>query len=181
MRYSTKHRAVVFPVRHGGALVGWQFRTIDPVKYELPGGGFSTRLRLWSSRGTWRSRAVMFGERVTSDFAVLCEGPVDALKCDLVGGNVCSMGTAVGEGQVRTLLMAGVRRLYLAFDPDAAGGFSELIARFPGVEGKLVQVPKGFKDLGAMTLEQVKQAVEGAVPLYPGQLHFHLDPLPGVA
>lgn len=162
VRYSTVKRAVAFPCWVRGKLLGWQYRTIDKVVEILPGGKVVKRLRL-ISESIPRDRTLMFSDRITSDFAVLCEGPVDALKLDLVGGgNVASMGKAVAAGQVQALLQAGITKLFLALDPDAVKELDRLTRDFEGVEVRRVVIPAPYKDLGEMPLEAARDAVLAA-------------------
>lgn len=187
VRYCAAKRSVVFPAWVGERLVGWQYRIVYPersftTETHLDGAPIEVpvdHLKIWTDDNdgeleTWRDRCVMFANRVTSDHAVLCEGPVDALKAHLVGGNVASMGKAVSLGQVRYLLNAGIRKLYLALDPDAAGELNDLLAKFEGVAVHQVIVPRGFKDLGAMPLEAARDTILGAPPLPRGRLHVYL-------
>ncbi len=162
VRYSTVKRSVAFPCWVRGRLLGWQYRTIDKTSEVLPDGRVAKRLRLMSE-AIPRDRTLMFSDRITSDFAVLCEGPVDALKLDLVGsGNVASMGKAVAGGQVQALLQTGIAKLYLALDPDAVGSLDKLTQEFEGVEILKVEVPAPYKDFGAAPLEAARDAFETA-------------------
>lgn len=174
IRYSPQERAVAFPVWVGTHLVGWQFRTIDPVEVVGADGKTYERLRIWSSDGLsgLREKCVMFSNRLHVGHAVLCEGPVDALKAHLVGGNVCSMGKALSGGQVETLLRAGVERLYVAFDPDAAGELDPLLEKVGRVPTFLVEVPKPYEDLGQMPLDAARDAILGARPLKRQRIHL---------
>lgn len=169
VRYSTVKRAVAFPCWVRGKLLGWQYRTIDKVVEILPEGQIAKRLRL-ISEAVPRDRTLMFSDRITSDFAVLCEGPVDALKVDLVGGNVASMGKAVAGGQIQALLQAGITRLYLAVDPDAVKEVDRLASEFEGVEVRRVVIPPQYKDLGEMPLEAARDAVLAAKVHHVGRV-----------
>jgi hypothetical protein len=189
VRYCAEKRAVCFPAYVGDRLVGWQYRITYPERQlveethldGLPVDVVQENLKIWSDDGDglsvdpWRDRCVMFANRLLeADHAVLCEGPVDAIKAHLAGGNVASMGKAISIGQIRYLLNAGVRKLYLALDPDAAGELEALLQKFEDVPVYQVVVPRPFKDLGAMSLEAARDAILSARPLQRGRLHIYL-------
>ena len=81
IHYSPEKRSVVFPIEIGKKLVGYQYRTIDSTSVTKPDGTPVELLKTISSLDIPRDRCMMFSNRLTSDFAVLCEGPIDALKC----------------------------------------------------------------------------------------------------
>jgi DNA primase len=181
LRYSPKDQRVVFPVSDRGSLYGWQARTIrkstkwfeNGRKYEIP--------KYLSSTGIPRAHTVMFADRLQgSQHAVLCEGPLDAIAAHLCGGNVATMGKAVSSGQMALLLRGGIKKLYLALDPDASDEMQRLMYdHFDNVElyeMKAQGTPGEKADLGAMTLEQVYELFLDARPLRPGHLFFYLDP-----
>jgi hypothetical protein len=193
IRYFAEKRAVAFPAYVGSRLVGWQYRIVYPERQTVTQTHLDGKpvrvgikhLKIWSDDGAdaggpedmmpWRDRCVMFANRLqVAEHAVLCEGPVDAIKAHLVGGNVASMGKAVSAGQIRYLLNAGVRRLYVALDPDAASDIEPLLRKFDGVPAFQVRVPKGVKDLGAMSLEDARDAILAARPFQKGRLHIYL-------
>ncbi len=189
IRYFPVKRAVAFPAYVGDRLVGWQYRIIYPEHTTATvthADGNPVRvgvknLKIWSDDGDgaevdpWRDRCVMFANRLqVADHAVLCEGPVDAIKAHLVGGNVASMGKAVSMGQIRYLLNAGVRKLYLALDPDAAAEMEPLLRKFDDVPAFQVRLPRGVKDLGAMSLEAARDAILSAKPVQRGRVQIYL-------
>lgn len=170
VRYSTKRRSVAFPVYVGTRLVGWQYRTIDPTSILMPDNTVQERLKVISDSGDCdfpRERCVMFQNRLVGSHAVVCEGPIDALKAHLVGGNVATMGKAVGAKQVELLLNAGITKVYLALDPDAASELEPLFQKFEDVKVYVVSVPAPFKDLGMMSLEAARDAILGAREFVP--------------
>jgi hypothetical protein len=192
IRYFPQKRAVAFPAYVGERLVGWQYRIVYPerqIATVIHADGAPVRvgvknLKIWSDDGDaaspddmapWRDRCVMFANRLqVAEHAVLCEGPVDALKAHLVGGNVASMGKAVSLGQINYLLNAGVRKLYVALDPDAAAEIEPLLRKFEEVPAFQVRLPKGAKDLGAMSLEAARDAILAAQPYKRGRVQIYL-------
>lgn len=143
IKYNPAWRTVVFPAIANGKLFGWQERGIDKdFKYTLK--GFDKKLML------------MFQDRLNgSDHAILTEGPVDALKCHGIGGNVCSMGKGVSIPQL-DIVKNKVKKLYIGFDPDATVEIDKVCRYMSGeVEVFLMPPHKGRKDHGASTYEEV--------------------------
>ena len=172
VRYSPASSAVVFPVALAGQLYGWQYRTVLPLRYRRPDGSVGTRLKTWSSDGIPRDRLV------GSEHVVLCEGPVDALKAHLVGGNVATMGKAISERQLDFVLRYGARKLYVALDPDAESEIEPLLRKLNGIEAFRVELPKDPKDpkkkvdLGALSFEEARDVVLAARPLHLGRSYM---------
>lgn len=161
LRYSAPERRVYIPVEEGGRLVGWQARLTIPNEHTDEAGVVHTTPKILSSPDIPRDRVLMFGDRV-GDTAVVTEGPFDALKCHLVPGAVATMGKAVSPGQLRVLRERGVKRIYLALDPDAAHETMWLARELWDREVFLVEIPPGWKDLGEMTPEAARDAILGA-------------------
>ena len=165
IRYSPYHDAVVFPIITAGQLVGWQYRlTYNPEPY-MRCGKMQLRSKAWSSPDCPRNKVFMFQDRLSLGCdAVICEGPVDAIKCHLAGvANICSMGKDVSQLHIDILLGYKVRKLYVGLDPDAWQSLQPLLNK---VGSKMVayrvQVPKnsrGKADLGALTMEEAAKCV----------------------
>jgi len=182
IRYSPEKEAIVFPIMVNQVLVGWQYRTIGKTEELLEDNTIVSRPKAWSSTGIPRDRVFMFQDNlIASPHAVLCEGPIDAIKTDLVGGGVCAMGKAVTQAQVNRILRSGVRKVYVALDPDAFMELDPLLAKFQdAVEVLRVTIPAvGPKpDLGALTFEEAKKCILEAKPLKRNGLHIWFKPLP---
>ena len=180
IRYSPERRSIAFPMWVGNRLVGWQYRTIDPTLVTKEDGTPVELLKTVSSLDIPRDRCLMFSNRLTSDFAVLCEGPVDALKADLLGsGNVASMGKKISQKQIELLLRSGIKKLYIALDPDAAEEINPLLKRIGDVEAYLVELPckdpKKKVDLGSLSMEEARDCVLAAKPIFSNRIHVWLD------
>lgn len=165
IRYSSQERRVYFPVRMGGFLVGWQGRSIVP----------GAKLKVLSTPGLPRDHTLLFEERLKLqgvEHVVLTEGPFDGLKAHEVGGNVAAMGKVVTDGQLDVVEQHGVKRAFLALDPDAAQENGALIGRLNmrGIETFWVDIPAPYEDLGAMPLQEATAAILGARRCYPWQL-----------
>lgn len=179
--YNPDKKRVVFPVAANGQLYGWQERIIVPNTWIDDQGNPRETPKILSSPGIPRDRTLMFADRLQGhDHAVLCEGPVDAIKAHACGGNVCAMGKAVSREQVNLLLQGGIKKLYLALDPDAAAETERLVRDcFDHVELYEMTAPSKGKeknDLGAMTYDEVYDLFLGAQRIRAGHLFFFLDP-----
>lgn len=164
IHYHPKERRVIFPVFVGDDLIGWQARTIDPterINYQT--GEEYKVLKIRTSKGLPRDRCLMFQNRLEgSDHVVLCEGPVDAIKAHLCGGNVASMGKSVSRGQLEIIRKSGVKKVYLALDPDAQAEVTRLCKEFGDLEVYQMLAPAPYKDLGEMPLELVREIFDNA-------------------
>lgn len=160
IRYWTTQRKIVFPVKIHGRLVGWQWRTIDktdPIEVER-GGELKVikPLKTLTYEFLPRDRAIMFHDRLLgSKHAILSEGPVDALKAHLCGGNIATMGKVISDGQLDLIAAAGVERIYCALDPDAVEDTAQLVRKRGLQEMYWMEIPKPYEDQGQMPMEEV--------------------------
>jgi len=174
---------VVFPVYDRGELYGYQERFILPTKYIDPSTNEEREIpKILSSTGIPRERMLMFSDRlIGSPHAILAEGPVDAIKAHLCGGNVATMGKAVGAEQFRLLLNGGIKKVYLGLDPDASGEFRRLARTYYDEVEMYDLRPKATGggreklDLGAMSFEDVYRLFLDAERIFPGQLFTFLN------
>jgi DNA primase len=164
--YWPSKRRVVFPVIMDGEVYGYQARTV------LAG----VQPKILTSTGLKRERVLMFADRIQEGgHAVLCEGPVDAVKCSQMGGNVATMGKHVSDGQIDILRKKKVRRVYLALDPDAAEEMQILVKKLkPDFEVYQIQVPAPYKDLGEMSVEAAYECFLNAQVCNPAHSAFKL-------
>ena len=164
--YWPSKRRVMFPVIHEGEVYGYQARTV------LAG----VQPKILTSTGLKRDRLLMFSDGIQEGgHAVLCEGPVDALKCDLMGGAVAAMGKVVTDKQIDILRKKKVKRVYLALDPDAADEMGILIKKLkPEFEVYQIKVPAPYKDLGEMSLEGAYECFLNAQVCSPAHSMFKL-------
>lgn len=177
LRYSPTQQRVYFPMHYNGSLVGYQGRTIlHDTDYIDAQGQWRSIPKILSSSGLSRS-TIMFEHRLAAtDHCILTEGPIDAIKAHLVGGNVATLGKAVSHVQLERLWTFGVRKVVLAFDLDAAKEKVNLaqICRARGVEVYHVELPPD-KDLGALSLEEARYVILAAKEFNPAsQLLIHL-------
>jgi hypothetical protein len=159
--YSPYFKRVIFPVIMNNELYGWQGRAIDK----------NNLLKMYNLPGEWKTQSLMFFDNLkNTDFAIIAEGPVSALKFAKVGNFVATMGKAVAEKQLQLILETGIKKIYLALDPDAALEMEELVHRLllqsaNPVKCFLVKVPTGKDDFGDCSYEECKNAFENAEAL----------------
>ncbi len=189
IRYCPIDKRVAFPVAYQGALFGWQGRYIGPTEWIDPETSQERSIiKILSSNSLsgQRDRVVQFGDQlIGTDQAIICEGPIDAIKCHLcrpspdnLAGNIATMGKAVSEQQIALLKYSGIKRVYLALDPDAEAEVGRLTKAFePDIEVYLMKVPSPHKDFGEMTPEAVYVAYKEAKRINPGQMFFYLKPI----
>lgn len=164
LTYWASKQRVIFPIYLDGSVYGYQARTIVNAEPKILG-----------SKGLKRDRLVMFSQRITGDHAVVCEGPIDALKAHLCGGNVATMGKAVSSKQIELLRSKGVRKLYLALDPDAAGETAKLVKdNWQDFEVYQMEVPHPYKDFGEMSFGEVRDCFDAAKRANPAKLFLYL-------
>jgi hypothetical protein len=179
IRYSPEKQAIVFPSYVNSSLVGWQYRSIEKSFELLPDLTLKTRLKSLSSKDIPRDRTFMFQDHLVGlDHAVLCEGPVDAIKAHKVGGGVAALGKVITPTQVSLLLHSGITKVYVALDPDAFMELNPLLEKFnDALELLRVEIPeKGEKaDLGSLSFEEAEDCILSAKPLCRNKLYVWLS------
>ncbi len=150
--------ALVYPIYHKSKLYGWQSRIVQPKQW-VENGKVFTAPKATTAPGCKKTELLMFWDNLdTSEHAILCEGPMDALKLHLVGGAVCTMGKNISDGQMAILIgwSNGKRkRVYLALDPDARAEADRLVARYDHLFEFYDMIPSA-KDLGSHTPEEAR-------------------------
>lgn len=175
IQYWPSKRSVVFPVLLRGRLLGWQTRYIYNTELLDENDKIIQVPKARTSDGLKKDRTFMFSDRITSDYAVLAEGPVDSLKCHLAGGNICSLGKSVSQTQVEILKNSGISRLYLALDPDAYIESGKLLRELSSCMSVYdMRPPGGYKDLGEMSMRDVRTLFEHAPLLNPRHIFVFL-------
>ena len=190
LRFAPTERRVVFPVELGERLVGWQKRLIIPDEiWNEEEEKTYTAAKMLSSKDVPTAHVVMFANNLMgSEHAVVCEGPIDAIKADLCGGNVATMGKAIGQGQIKTLKNparltreqvsaiwgSGIQRIYLALDADAAKETSRLVREFSDMEVFVMTPPRQYHDFGEMDYQGVYEAFRAAKPASAGKVYISL-------
>lgn len=169
---------VVFPVVSNGVLLGWQSRTIKPTEeFDEETQQIIKIPKALTYEGLDKAKVLMFADRLkNSPHAVLAEGPIDGIKAHLVGGNVVSMGKVVSQAQLNLLRCSGIRKLYLALDPDASVEAEKIVRKMYGDDIEIYDMrPKPGLDLGAMTFEEVYELYRSAPRVTPANLFLFLE------
>lgn len=175
--YSPHENRVLFPFYVGGELCGWQGRYCGPVERTDPATGrvYKIPKALTTIQEEVVGRYVMFGDRLEGcDHCVLTEGPISAIKADLCGGNVASLGKGVSPKQLKWIA-SKVKRVYLGLDPDAANDVMRITRELSDYDVATYLLPPapGREDLGDCTFEEVLEQFRGARRLRPGQIVDH--------
>jgi hypothetical protein len=167
LRYCPAEKRVIFPVYSGTYLCGWQGRSITNA---MP--------KIKSSLNLNKASLLMFQHRlIGSDHVVLCEGPIDAIKADLCGGNVATMGKIVSDRQLDLVVSSGAKTLYLALDPDADVETAKIVDKMHGkitVKHMLATGSSSKPDLGAMDYKEVLEIFKTAKIVTPNKVFIYL-------
>ena len=184
VRYGPIDKRVAFPVEFKGDLFGWQARAIGPTEYLDREGKKRSLPKILSTESLSGKRdKIQFADQlIGTDQAIICEGAVDAIKChlcrpapDILAGNIATMGKAVSQAQINTLKYSGIKRVYLALDPDAEAEIPRLAKAFaPEVDVYLMKVPSQYKDFGEMDYNDVLASYKAAQKINSGQLFVHV-------
>lgn len=175
IRYDPVQERVIFPVVIEGVLRGWQGRLVRSIKYTDKKGRERELPKAHTEIGEgWGGKVLLFQDRLKgAKHGIITEGPFDALKCHLCGGNTATMGKSVTTEQLDIYVRHfGLRRLYLGLDEDAADDMMRIVRELTWYEGMEVfhlATPAGREDLGAATMEEVLDAFRSAKPIRPGQ------------
>lgn len=179
IRYDPVQERVVFPIVVEGVLRGWQGRLIKSGKY-IDSKGRERELPKALTEGEVGGKVLLFQDRLKgSKHGIIAEGPMDALKCHLCGGNTATMGKSVTAEQLDIYVRHyGIRRLYLGLDPDAAAEVERICAEltwYGDVELYRLLPAPGRDDLGDGTLEENLEQFRRAEPIRYGQAFSHLQ------
>lgn len=180
LRYCPPKQRIVFPVQGQGKLFGWQLRTVLPTEYVNPETGQKTRIpKALTMTGLKKELTLMFLDNLTgSDHAILCEGPMDAIKAGRCGGAVATMGKGVSRPQLQLLRNSGITKIYLALDPDAVAETTRLAHELGNLDLYLLHPSKPFKDLGEMTPDHVFDLYQSASNMTSANVLLHLGANP---
>lgn len=176
IRYSPLMRRIIYPVKLGSKCYGWQARAIDKVPA-------ADRVR--NNLNFPRAYTLMFINNIrNSKHIIVAEGPKDAIKFHLAGGNTATMGKEITSTQIDIINRSGAETLYLALDPDAANEARELASKVK-MKVKVIELPQscidrckkiGKKaDYGECTFDEALQAFKDAKDFDGGYLLIYLE------
>lgn len=171
IRYSPGKQAVAFPFQVGEYLLGWQERLIIPTEYYTD-QGLVVLPKNHNPPGMPKDSLLGFVDRIQGDWAVLTEGPVTSLHCHPCGGNIWLGGKNWSDQQIQLLKNAGVRKLYIALDPDAYQASNNLIDAYWRDFELYDMVPRFKGDWGDVGFDQAYQAFKTA-PRVTNYFRYH--------
>lgn len=163
LKYDVSGKRVVFPISYRNELYGWQGRYIGKEEYWDEETETVVKIpKAITTGGLKKDKVLMFRDNLLgSEHCVLCEGPIDGLKADLCGGNVVTLGKIVSKFQLDLIRKSGVKKIYLALDPDAAKECRGIIQSMGDLELYDMR-PTQASDIGKMSLESVKELFDSA-------------------
>ena len=185
IRYNGVEQRVLFPVQYRGKLFGWQGRLIGPNEILTEDGRTKKIPKIVTTpEGLKKAQLLMYADQLEgAKQAIVTEGPVDGIKCDGCHepdekpGNVVTMGMGVSEAQVNLIRYSGVERVYLGLDPDAAQNTERLVKAFCETQKVYVmEPPRGYKDFGEMSVEDVADVWRSTQPVQLGKIYVYLNP-----
>ena len=164
LRYATSGAfsgRIIFPVRHGGRLIGWTGRAVTgrnvTVRYKAlttdaeraKEEGISPALAPINHHLLWFDRLM----KADTDTVCLTEGPFDALKVEELGRNLgvsatCFFTSAPTEQQVGLLhqLLPRFKKRYLIPDRDAVHFALQTMQKLSALGVEVKMLPDGIKD-----------------------------------
>ena len=172
LRFSTQgywRGRIVFPIYFEGCLVCWTGRTIYPdqqLRYlslsDKTIEGSEQPLALRNIKNViWNYDGLMAGDQAV---VAVVEGPLDALKVDFYGKAIgvratCLFGTGVTEEQKLLLadLRSRCRDLVIIPDRGALLNAMQLGSELTTLSPRVLNVPKGVEDPGAMDKQQIRE------------------------
>lgn len=178
IKYNPVDERVIFPIVVEGVLRGWQGRLIRKITYTDKKG----RLRevpKAMTEGEVGGKVLIFQDRLKdSPHGIITEGPFDALKCHLCGGNTATMGKDITKEQLDIYARHfKLRKLYLGLDDDAAEQMTSIVRDltwYDDMEVYHLATPPGREDLGDATMEEVLDSFRSARRINPSQTFiFH--------
>jgi Toprim-like len=156
------NQRIIFPIYRENTCIGWQARSIN--SNVIP--------KMLNSTGFQRASSVMFIDNVKEDdFVIITEGPIDAIKFDLCGNTVATMGKIISEKQIKIIMEKNPKKIYLALDDDAAPEMRKLQSKIQ-VPVYKIDVPESAKqrcllqnkkaDFGECTFEECLEAFKNS-------------------
>lgn len=160
-RYMT-NRIVVPVLNVKGEIVGFTGRTLDQNWQDKNIPKWKHSLGAWTHQNLFNIYYAAPYIRKTG-IAILCEGPLDVLRLEEAGvhNGVAILGKKFHTGQMNILIAEGAITLLEALDNDTAGrigGSSVLKTARTIFDIKRVKIPEGRKDIGEMSVEEIKEA-----------------------
>lgn len=183
--YRPTTERVSFPVYWIDNLYGWQDRIVVNNVFFDENGDKKEVPKTLTLKGLNKDKVLMFADNLLfADQAILCEGPVDAIKChycttnDKPAGNVATMGKAISDTQLDMLQSLGIKKVYIGLDPDASDEIQRLCSRLleRNMTPYRIDIPDKYKDLGEMSFAEVKEAYLNAKEINSSTITAFFNP-----
>lgn len=171
--FDVAKQRVLIPIVVEGEVRGWQARYIHATELADSSVGVIKIPKIITT-GEVGGKCFMFQDNLKKGLqhAVLAEGPFDALKCHLIGGNIASMGKAVSMQQLDIIVRSNVKKLYIGLDRNAATEVGEIVKMmYDTLELYRLLPPEHRSDLGDCTYEEVAQQFNKAERLKLSHSH----------
>ena len=174
VKYDPVQERVIFPIVIEGVLRGWQGRLIRRVQY-VDKSGHERELPKVMTEGEVGGKILGFQDRLKGlDYGIITEGPFDAIKMHLCGGNTFTMGKSVTPVQLDIYVRHyGLRKIYIGLDDDAADEVMRVVralTAYGDITMYRIEAAPGREDLGAGTLDENLEQFRAARRVVPGQL-----------
>jgi DNA primase len=159
------NRIVIPVINIKGEIVGFTGRTLNANWKELKIPKWKHSLGSWVSHNLFNINfAAPFIKE--SGIVILCEGPLDVLRLEQAGihNGVAILGKKFYTSQMTILVGTGATQLLDALDNDAAGRVGSLGVMKTAkclFDVERVKIPDGRKDIGEMSIEEIKEAFDG--------------------
>jgi hypothetical protein len=180
VRYASKGKSsgrVWFPVRSGGGVKGYVGRTVvgHKARYYAHPGGEALKTAVWNydrcfdaadqkagvTAGRFTGNKTVLSDPPPGKVLIICEGILDAMKLDFYGSPygvraVALLGLSLGkEKQVMLALLARkYPKVYICLDAEAQRHAYEMESRLALARARVLPLPDGVEDPGAMTPKQ---------------------------
>jgi len=161
---------IIFPVYNNIQLVTWTGRAIGKsnIRYKTLSNDAEkakkegTPQAIESIKDCWWNYPALINDSYNT--LMLTEGPFDALKLDFFGSSLgvrstCMFGKSISEAQSRQLdsIHNRINHLYIVLDADSELEMTKITQQLSHLNCKIKRLPKGVKDPGSMTREQIKE------------------------
>lgn len=153
IRTGTERNRLVIPIYQGGELAGYTARALH-----------ETSMKYWTEAWCHTSQLLFNLDRAAlQDEVVLVEGQFDALR--LPDRMVASFGKKLSAAQIDLLTRAGVRKIVVCYDADAAADGKHFAERLPEfMEVRKATLPPGH-DPGDAPMRALLDCIRDAKPM----------------
>lgn len=160
---------IIFPVEFDRKLMTWTGRTISPTgipRYKVLAVESDLANSLPAAVGPISHYLLWYDQLQTTDCdtIVLCEGPFDSLRINVLGAkygiiSTCFFTSRPGPYQIELLhaLLPKFRRRFLMLDRDTTAMAYRVQGELSSLGIEILPVPDGKKDPGELTASDIRQ------------------------